>query len=542
MPQVWDVRPHETPEQLRRNDVEINAVVAYLAEKSGLETYPDPPARRPGGGTQDLRDHRLPGLPPRRRRHAAWTRASRRPCEGLDMASFRTHGPNLDGTGSKVKPGWLYAWVRNPKGYWHETRMPDLRLTEKEAADITAYLMSLKNDEFLRPPAAGACEPAIRDAHHPRAPPRRQRPRRRRWSGGSAAMDDHARTLFVGEKTIGRYGCFGCHNIAGFEKTSPIGVELTEEGSKLVERLDFGFQHGKIPHTLPGLGAPQGEGAARSTTSGKVKKPEELLRMPKFWVSDDEADAIVTARHVLHQGAGAAGRAEAARRRREVRRSAGRGWCASSTAAAATRSASRAAASARWWRSQIEAAGGEPSQALGPLAAAALQRGGEDRRGLARAHRLAARRSCADPSNEIRPWFDLRMPTFDFTEERAEHAHPLLRGPGRRALPGTRRASQPDPALLAAGHELFTKWQCIKCHVVAGKLPNQEPANMAPDLGQRPAAPARGVAATTGWPTRAHPARHPHAVELPRGPGGERVPGDPGRRPGQADRGRARTC
>jgi hypothetical protein len=47
--------------------------------------------------------------------------------------AFRTHGPNLDGTGSKVDAGWLYAWVRNPKGYWHETRMPNLRLTEKEA-------------------------------------------------------------------------------------------------------------------------------------------------------------------------------------------------------------------------------------------------------------------------------------------------------------------------------------------------------------------------------------------------------------------------
>ncbi len=70
MPQVWNVRPHETPEQLRRNDVEINSVVAYLAGKSGIETYPDPPARRPGGGPQGLRDHRLPGLPPRRRRQA----------------------------------------------------------------------------------------------------------------------------------------------------------------------------------------------------------------------------------------------------------------------------------------------------------------------------------------------------------------------------------------------------------------------------------------------------------------------------------------
>ena len=65
-------------------------------------------------------------------------------------------------------------------------------------------------------------------------------------------MDDRQKTLFLGEKTIGRYGCFGCHEIKGFEKANPIGVELTEEGSKLVERLDFAYEHGKIPHTLPG--------------------------------------------------------------------------------------------------------------------------------------------------------------------------------------------------------------------------------------------------------------------------------------------------
>src|SRR5262249_60229290 len=103
-----------------------------------------------------------------------------------------------------------------------------------------------------------------------------------------ASMDDHQRTLFVGEKTIGRYGCFGCHTISGFEKTSPIGVELTEEGSKLVERLDFGFEEGKIPHTLPGwvhrkLMEP------RVFDKDKVKRPEELLRMGKFHVTDDEA-------------------------------------------------------------------------------------------------------------------------------------------------------------------------------------------------------------------------------------------------------------
>ena len=31
-----------------------------------------------------------------------------------------------------------------------------------------------------------------------------------------------------------------------------------------------------------------------------------------------------------------------------------------------------------------------------------------------------------------------------------------------------------DAAQLAAGRELFAKWQCVKCHIVAGKLPAQD--------------------------------------------------------------------
>ena len=306
------------------------------------------------------------------------------------MASFRSHGPNLDGTGSKVKPGWLYAWVRNPKGYWHETRMPDLRLTEKEAADITAYLMSLKHDEFRARPRPES-EPAIRDAiirEHLLAASVPVAEVERRL----AAMDDQARTLFVGEKTIGRYGCFGCHNIAGFEKTSPIGVELTEEGSKLVERLDFGFQHGKIPHTLPAwvhlkVMEPRiyderkvkkpGRAAAHAQVLGERRRgrtpsPPRSCPSPRKWCPLAAQKQLGADEKYVQRGA------------RLVREYNCRGCHQIGEKGGSIREVVR---------SQIEAAGGEPSQALGPLPAAPLQRGGEDRRGLARAHRLAARAS-----------------------------------------------------------------------------------------------------------------------------------------------------
>ena len=57
-----------------------------------------------------------------------------------------------------------------------------------------------------------------------------------------------AKQLELGQRVISRYGCFSCHDIKGFEKAQPIGTDLSEEGSKLVTRLDFAFIT-DIPHT-----------------------------------------------------------------------------------------------------------------------------------------------------------------------------------------------------------------------------------------------------------------------------------------------------
>ena len=60
-------------------------------------------------------------------------------------------------------------------------------------------------------------------------------------------MDLHGKEVYAGEKLIAHYGCYACHKIPGFEDAKPIGTELTEEGSKAVHRLDFGFVH--LAHT-----------------------------------------------------------------------------------------------------------------------------------------------------------------------------------------------------------------------------------------------------------------------------------------------------
>ena len=68
--------------------------------------------------------------------------------EVTNYSILNQQGPNLIGLGSKVSAKWLYNWIKDPKNYWEKTRMPNLRLTDQEAKDITAYLMSFTNYDF----------------------------------------------------------------------------------------------------------------------------------------------------------------------------------------------------------------------------------------------------------------------------------------------------------------------------------------------------------------------------------------------------------
>ena len=48
-----------------------------------------------------------------------------------------------------------------------------------------------------------------------------------------------------GKELVQHYGCAGCHEISGLEDEGRIGTELTNEGSKPIERLDFALLHGR---------------------------------------------------------------------------------------------------------------------------------------------------------------------------------------------------------------------------------------------------------------------------------------------------------
>lgn len=55
--------------------------------------------------------------------------------------------------GDKLKGEWVYAWLKNPQAILPDTIEPNLGLSDQEATDLTAFILSLKNPEYQDKPA-----------------------------------------------------------------------------------------------------------------------------------------------------------------------------------------------------------------------------------------------------------------------------------------------------------------------------------------------------------------------------------------------------
>jgi len=206
-----------------------------------------------------------------------------------------TQAPDLSTVGSKVSKDWLLSWVKNPRHYWAETTMPSLRLTDAEASDISAYLYAKKNPEF-EAQAAGeanleAQKKTLREylMRDPKFAPITDA----KVDDFIAKLSPHEVTEKLGQNAVMRYGCFGCHEIKGFETTQGIGTELTEWGSKPVNKLDFGLMH-NVAHSNVGW-LHEKLTDTRVYDKGIVKEYLDLLRMPKYDFSEGDKELITTA-------------------------------------------------------------------------------------------------------------------------------------------------------------------------------------------------------------------------------------------------------
>ena len=220
------------------------------------------------------------------------------------------HGPNLRGVASKVNREWLYAWIKDPAKYWPATRMPNLRLSDQDAADVAAYMVDDPDALFHEVPEGWSEKASPIDAEALKEQARwffnklgRGEIERRLSGQNPEHRWDDANTLAVavGGQIVLNQGCFSCHDIEGLENEMPIGTELSNWGSKTVDKLDFGFAAYKDLGGRPMLDHHYREGwlgrklhAPRSYDLEKVKNPKEKLRMPYFAFTDEQVEAIST--------------------------------------------------------------------------------------------------------------------------------------------------------------------------------------------------------------------------------------------------------
>lgn len=279
MPQFFDQPNNSAPEFKKKNIAEVNAMAEYIVKTA--KDY-KPLQRYAGGSAAQGKElietvgcvgcHMVEGIDDK------WNKVGAR------------KGTYLTNLGSKVDPDWLVSWLKQPNHYQEDTIMPSFRLTDREANDIAAYLLSFKNEEFsaLKFPEL---EPAVRDeilvqdyfsAFETVEAAKKKLEK----------LSDEERTMELGRRSINKYGCYSCHNINGFEGDLPqIGPELTKEGSKPVEQFGFGQQK-QVPHSRHGW-LTQHLKNPRIWDVGVPKPFKDLNRMPNFYLSDKEVDLMV---------------------------------------------------------------------------------------------------------------------------------------------------------------------------------------------------------------------------------------------------------
>jgi cytochrome c2 len=432
MPHFFFQSNTTTEENLERQRAEIRATVAYIFDRSEKPDYPPAPRGDAARGEQLFETVGCQGC---HLRDAEGTRDDYFP------QLNRLHGPNLIRLGNKVSSGWLYAWLKNPKQYNPHTRMPSLRLTDREAADLGAYLLSSTDPAFddLELPDV---DPAIRDELVLYYLQGKQTIEQSESS--LAAMSDAERDVYLGEETIQKYGCWGCHELGGFENAKPIGVELTEEGSKPLHQFDFGHVH-DVPHTRQDwIRNKMLDPRVWDKDKEPVKTYAELYRMPNFGMSEREAEAVVA--NVLGFTKESV---------RDTRK-------AAQTARAAHVADGRKLIIE--YNCQgchlIEGKGHAIASAVGEVSLLPPNLASQG----ARVQADWLFEFLHDPSRvTLRPWLGVRMPTFGFNDaqvntlvtyfESAAARDSFLSPPER---PGARE--------LAVGEVTFNMFQCAKCH------------------------------------------------------------------------------
>ncbi len=255
-------------------------------------------------------------------------------------------GPPLKKIGQKVRRDWLYRWLLDPKAYLPATRMPNFKLSRKEAADIALFLIPQavpdntevigsydRGKQILSESRCVTCHPfegkggnigpdlaKVASKIHPDwlykwiKNPHEILPDTRMPDYGFSDQEARDVAVFLvkeyvdleleakevvqerqlvqdanvrrGKELIEKYGCSGCHKIEGVEDKGETGLDLTSIGDIHISRLDFGDIHvAPRDRTVP------------NWLYNKMRTPRLFkanLKMPDYRFGDTEAETLTT--------------------------------------------------------------------------------------------------------------------------------------------------------------------------------------------------------------------------------------------------------
>jgi cbb3-type cytochrome oxidase cytochrome c subunit len=351
MPRYYGLTNNDSKEDLPKSHAEIQAITHYLfARSTPPEEFVAPPAQTDAKRGKELflqkgclachqhRPYETGSVQEADKKSIkpdpAATYDPKNFPESVRIYAQADYGPNLGNLEAKFRSEpdkgqkWLSNWIQNPEKYHPKSLMPKLQFSFQDAADIAAWLISVPGDWPVKVEVPPVEDKEVAKALNDLVKLHVTKGGYKNKDGKTLSVslsevdqfvsklgtDD--KLYFLGEKTISRLGCFGCHSIPGFENAKPIGTPLNEWGLKSPTKLDYGHIREYLEdRTQQTSGDRDGtdrfyrEQLAHETRTGflfqklhrprsydylkdkeKYKTWDDRLRMPQFaWANDPAA-------------------------------------------------------------------------------------------------------------------------------------------------------------------------------------------------------------------------------------------------------------
>lgn len=185
-------------------------------------------------------------------------------------------GPELTKVGSKVKPEWLIAWLKDPQGYLEHTKMPRFEWTDKDLYQVSQYLMYKLTDPDL-----------LKNVPQLGAPTQNE--------------------IQLGGRLFVEKGCAECHAIHGVTPRPSFGPDLSAMGvaagvrvleARVPREKNFSVHFVRTSVDRLDIGESVVPRSMINYVESKLKDPTSVTfaaRMPRFTMSDADRDDLTTA-------------------------------------------------------------------------------------------------------------------------------------------------------------------------------------------------------------------------------------------------------